>query len=121
MTQQPDKASSAQDANKDTAGSAEGAAAGGGEGGADSKQRLEGKVELSLLNEDDDFEEFPAEEWDETDPQTQTNRVWEDDWDDDMIEDDFSNELRAELQNLGFIKPTPGTTAAASSGQQPME
>ncbi len=42
---------------------------------ASGKQRLEGKVDLALLNEDDDFEEFPAEEWDDVDPNTQTNKV----------------------------------------------
>ena len=45
------------------------------EGDAAGKQRLEGKVDLALLNEDDDFEEFPAEEWDEVDPTTQTTKV----------------------------------------------
>ena len=71
MTQLPDNAASS-NAQESKDANADGEA---GAAGADSKQRLEGKVELSLLNEDDDFEEFPAEEWDDTDPQTQTNRV----------------------------------------------
>uniref|UniRef100_A0A2K6L8L4 26S proteasome complex subunit SEM1 n=2 Tax=Rhinopithecus TaxID=542827 RepID=A0A2K6L8L4_RHIBE len=41
-------------------------------------------VDLGLLEEDDEFEEFPAEDWDN--------------WDDDNVEDDFSNQLRAELE-----------------------
>ncbi|XP_063729383.1 26S proteasome complex subunit SEM1-like [Symsagittifera roscoffensis] len=88
-------------------------AAAQGESG-ENKQRMEGKVDLALLNEDDDFEEFPAEEWDDVDPTTQTTKVWEDDWDDDMIEDDFSIELRAELEKRGFT-PKPKATPMESN------
>ena len=64
---------SSEQQNKDaTEGQSTAAAA---EGDAAGKQRLEGKVDLALLNEDDDFEEFPAEEWDEVDPTTQTTKV----------------------------------------------
>jgi 26 proteasome complex subunit DSS1 len=40
--------------------------------------------------EDDDFEEFPAEDW-----QTQEENfpVWEDNWDDDDVEEDFAQQL----------------------------
>merc|ERR1712080_100743 len=57
---------------------------------------------LGLLEEDDEFEEFPAEEWDaKQEDQTDVN-VWEDNWDDDAIEDDFSIQLRSELENQGM-------------------
>merc|ERR1712018_79695 len=50
-------------------------------------------VDLGLLDEDDEFEEFPAEEWDaKQEDQTDVN-VWEDNWDDDAVEDDFSVQL----------------------------
>merc|ERR1711971_200784 len=58
-------------------------------------------VDLGLLEEDDEFEEFPAEEWDSKQDQTDVN-VWEDNWDDDAIEDDFSIQLRSELENQGM-------------------
>ncbi|KAJ9593462.1 hypothetical protein L9F63_014991 [Diploptera punctata] len=54
------------------------------------------KVDLGLLEEDDEFEEFPAEDEDEEDIS-----VWEDNWDDDNVEDDFSKQLRAELEKQG--------------------
>lgn len=40
--------------------------------------------------EDDDFEEFPAEDW-----QTKEENfpVWEDNWDDDDVEEDFHQQL----------------------------
>lgn len=59
------------------------------------------KVEQSLFEEDDEFEEFPAEDWEEGEEDQTDKQLWEDDWDDDNIEDDFSVQLRAELERLG--------------------
>ncbi|POY73232.1 hypothetical protein BMF94_3565 [Rhodotorula taiwanensis] len=80
---------------------------------------------LLPLQEDDEFEEFPAEDWDPKDSYgahlaaksggaaqgtngtgTATqggegakalDSLWEDDWDDDDVADDFSVQLRGEL------------------------
>lgn len=55
------------------------------------------KLELGLLEEDDEFEEFEAEDWNESaekDVDNQENNLWEDNWDDDNVEDDFTNQLR---------------------------
>ncbi|CAL1716875.1 unnamed protein product [Somion occarium] len=66
---------------------------------------------LGVLEEDDEFEEFAVADWD--DSQTDLahlggaapgaaksggNKLWEDNWDDDDIEDDFSVQLRNELE-----------------------
>lgn len=40
---------------------------------------------ISIM-EDDDFEEFPAEEWK---TKEENFPVWEDHWDDDDLEEDF--------------------------------
>ncbi|GAA5908712.1 hypothetical protein JCM6882_008181 [Rhodosporidiobolus microsporus] len=72
--------------------------------------------QLLPLQEDDEFEEFPVEDWDSKDTYGaklanaagQTNgagesgakaldSLWEDDWDDDDVGDDFSVQLRGEL------------------------
>jgi len=65
---------------------------------------------LGVLEEDDEFEEFPVADWD--DSQTDLahlggaapgaaksggDKLWEDNWDDDDIEDEFSMQLRNEL------------------------
>ncbi|GJE96540.1 hypothetical protein PsYK624_127370 [Phanerochaete sordida] len=65
---------------------------------------------LGVLEEDDEFEEFPVADWD--DSQTDLahlggatpgaaksggDKLWEDNWDDDDVEDDFSVQLRNEL------------------------
>ncbi|CAB4066270.1 unnamed protein product [Lepeophtheirus salmonis] len=55
--------------------------------------------DLGLLEDDDEFEEFPHENWDESQEDKGDINVWEDNWDDDTVEDDFSVQLRAELQN----------------------
>jgi 26 proteasome complex subunit DSS1 len=57
------------------------------------------KVELGLLEEDDEFEEFETEDWNETGKEAENEEevnLWEDNWDDDNIEDDFTVQLRFE-------------------------
>jgi len=56
------------------------------------------KPDLGLLEEDDEFEEFPAEDWTGADEDPADVNVWEDNWDDDNVEDDFSVQLKAELE-----------------------
>ncbi|EPT01722.1 DSS1/SEM1 family-domain-containing protein [Fomitopsis betulina] len=77
---------------------------------------------LGMLEEDDEFEEFTVADWD--DSQTDLahlggappgaaksggDKLWEDNWDDDDIEDDFSVQLRNELakKNNGGKGPEP--------------
>ncbi|GAA6028696.1 hypothetical protein JCM8097_007351 [Rhodosporidiobolus ruineniae] len=79
---------------------------------------------LLPLQEDDEFEEFPVEDWDQKDTYgaklaqaagkagagaggangtseaanaKALDSLWEDDWDDDDVADDFSVQLRGEL------------------------
>merc|ERR1711962_1089279 len=68
------------------------------------KDKKDKKTDLGMLEEDDDFEEFPAEDWDEKEENMDDIHVWEDDWDDDNVEDDFSLQLRAELEKNNQIK-----------------
>ncbi|KAI9179316.1 26S proteasome complex subunit [Blastocladiella emersonii ATCC 22665] len=56
---------------------------------------------LGILEEDDEFEDFPIEDWNEADENKEEIHAWEDNWDDDETTDDFSNQLRAEFQKLG--------------------
>ncbi|OMJ26505.1 26S proteasome complex subunit DSS1 [Smittium culicis] len=53
---------------------------------------------LSNLDEDVEFEEFEAEDWSEDEKDKEDLNLWEEDWDDDDLEDDFSKQLRAELE-----------------------
>ncbi|KAI0084146.1 DSS1/SEM1 family-domain-containing protein [Irpex rosettiformis] len=65
---------------------------------------------LGVLEEDDEFEEFEVADWDDSHTdlahlggkapgaaKSGGDKLWEDNWDDDDIEDDFSVQLRNEL------------------------
>ncbi|XP_011291779.1 probable 26S proteasome complex subunit sem1 [Musca domestica] len=56
------------------------------------------KGDLGLLEEDDEFEEFPAEDFNAVNEDEDEVNVWEDNWDDDNVEDDFSVQLKAHLE-----------------------
>ncbi|RIB20520.1 DSS1/SEM1 family-domain-containing protein [Gigaspora rosea] len=59
---------------------------------------------LGALEEDDEFEEFAAEDWNETEEDQETH-LWEDNWDDEDVEDDFSKQLRAEITKSTAPQP----------------
>lgn len=48
--------------------------------------------------EEDEFEEFQVEDWDASAEEPANAALWEQHWDDDNINDDFSQRLKAELQ-----------------------
>lgn len=71
------------------------------------------KLDLGVLEEDDEFEEFPVEgkflrlclvvighiwidllDWTGKEKDEQDISVWEDNWEDDDIEDEFNKQLR---------------------------
>jgi len=49
------------------------------------------------IEEDDEFEEFIPCHWDAKNEDPEDATQWQDNWDDDDIEDDFTKNLRAEL------------------------
>ncbi|CAH8524468.1 unnamed protein product [Schistosoma turkestanicum] len=51
------------------------------------------KIDITLLEEDDDFEEFPAHACGDGRPNEEAT-VWEDNWDDDIVDDEFTHHLR---------------------------
>ncbi|KAH0460514.1 hypothetical protein IEQ34_011177 [Dendrobium chrysotoxum] len=57
-------------------------------------------VKMDLFEDDDEFEEFElGEEWDDKKENKEAMQQWEDDWDDDDVNDDFSLQLRRELES----------------------
>ena len=49
------------------------------------------------LEEDDEFEDFPVEDWareEEVGAQAANTHLWEESWDDDDVGDDFSVQLK---------------------------
>ena len=68
--------------------------------GAEEKKKLD----LDMLEEDDEFEEFPADDWDIRQEDQRDIQVWEDSWDDDNTDSDFAKSLRSELESQGNIQ-----------------
>ncbi len=68
--------------------------------GAEEKKKLD----LDMLEEDDEFEEFPADDWDIRQEDQTDIQVWEDSWDDDNTESDFARTPRSELESQGNIQ-----------------
>lgn len=64
---------------------------------------------LEALEEDDDFAEFGEEEWDPSEMVEEDERLWQDDWDDDDIDDEFSHHLRRELDHVAGSATTTTT------------
>ncbi|KAI9851833.1 MAG: 26S proteasome complex subunit [Vezdaea acicularis] len=56
----------------------------------------------AVLEEDDEFEDFPVEDWskEETEVQGDNGHLWEESWDDDDTSDDFSQQLKEELKRV---------------------
>ncbi|KAH9819456.1 hypothetical protein DFH28DRAFT_1080108 [Melampsora americana] len=82
---------------------------------------------LDTLGEDDEFEDFPIENWTEdksdishlilnskskTSNSTSMEDLWEDNWDDEVLESDFAHQLRSELEK---------TKASSGTGPAPMQ
>ncbi|PGH02559.1 26 proteasome complex subunit DSS1 [Blastomyces parvus] len=66
----------------------------------------------AALEEDDEFEDFPVEDWPQEDAEPTgfasggdtTNHLWEESWDDDDNDEAFSKQLREELKKVEAAK-----------------
>ena len=73
----------------------------------DTSQPLQPQKPGAQLEEDDEFEDFPVEDWtkeEEVGSQAAATHLWEESWDDDDTSDDFSVQLKAELEKAGSQK-----------------
>ncbi|KAK4125798.1 hypothetical protein N657DRAFT_642548 [Parathielavia appendiculata] len=63
----------------------------------------------AALEEDDEFEDFPVDDWAQEDTEAAsgggaTQHLWEESWDDDDTSDDFSTQLKEELKKVEASK-----------------
>jgi len=60
----------------------------------------------AALEEDDEFEDFPVENWTQEDTEVpgDSTHLWEESWDDDDTSDDFSAQLKEELKKVEASK-----------------
>ncbi|PGH14181.1 hypothetical protein AJ80_06050 [Polytolypa hystricis UAMH7299] len=58
------------------------------------------------LEEDDEFEDFPVEDWpqEEAESGNTADHLWEESWDDDDTNEDFSKQLKEELKKVEAAK-----------------
>ncbi|KAI3912123.1 hypothetical protein MKW98_027964, partial [Papaver atlanticum] len=57
-------------------------------------------AKVDLFEDDDEFEEFEIDqEWEDKEEGNEVAQQWEDDWDDDDVNDDFSVQLKRELES----------------------
>jgi 26 proteasome complex subunit DSS1 len=74
------------------------AAMAGATGAAATKDAPAEDPKVDVFEDDDEFEEFENEVWDDEDEGKGAVQQWEDDWDDDDVTDDFSVQLKKELE-----------------------
>ena len=67
------------------------------------------KAIVDMLEEDDEFEDFAEPNWTASAEDGADTQLWQDDWDDEDIDNEFCQQLRAELQR------TAALAAAATS------
>jgi 26 proteasome complex subunit DSS1 len=53
---------------------------------------------MTSVKEDDEFQDFEFEDWSEQDEEKVDPGLWIQNWDDETVNDDFSKQLRAELE-----------------------
>ncbi|KAI9800106.1 MAG: 26S proteasome complex subunit [Sarcosagium campestre] len=73
---------------------------------ADQAQDQDAQKPAASLEEDDEFEDFPVEDWtqEETDVPGGNTHLWEESWDDDDTNEDFSAQLKEELKKVEAAK-----------------
>ncbi|TLS31375.1 hypothetical protein PpBr36_03437 [Pyricularia pennisetigena] len=77
---------------------------------ADQTSKLETQQKSAALEEDDEFEDFPVDDWtmEETEAGASNDaaqkHLWEESWDDDDTSDDFSQQLKEELKKVEASK-----------------
>ncbi|KAK4212651.1 DSS1/SEM1 family-domain-containing protein [Rhypophila decipiens] len=72
------------------------------------QQTVTDQKTTAALEEDDEFEDFPVDDWATEDTEAAANQasqhLWEESWDDDDTSDDFSQQLKEELKKVDATK-----------------
>ena len=57
--------------------------------------------DIGLIEDDDEFDEFPSENWDQHSIDQEDDKLWQSAWDVNEPQDNFFSQLRAQLEALG--------------------
>jgi len=71
-----------------------------------SGEPLKDQKPAAALEEDDEFEDFPVEDWPQEDAEMPggNTHLWEESWDDDDTSEDFAKQLKEELKKVKSSK-----------------
>jgi len=78
------------------------AASGKAAGKPTSEAPKDAQKPTAALEEDDEFEDFPVEDWPQEEAEVPggNTHLWEESWDDDDTSEDFSKQLKEELEKV---------------------
>eukprot|EP00900_Chrysochromulina_parva_P027165 jgi/Chrpa1/9082/Chrysochromulina_OHIO_Genome00007522-RA len=79
---------------------------------------------VDVLEEDDDFEEFEQQDWSKISEEVEDPTMWQDGWEDDEEDENFTRQLRMELATSESSGPPPTTLAGllpTAAGARPMQ
>ncbi|KAI8813112.1 hypothetical protein BJ742DRAFT_767726 [Cladochytrium replicatum] len=65
----------------------------------------EGEKKSVVVEDDDMFEDFPADDWEETEEDRKQIHQWEDTWEDEDEVEDFEKQLAAEVEKRNGVAP----------------
>ncbi|KAL1954658.1 hypothetical protein VTO42DRAFT_852 [Malbranchea cinnamomea] len=67
-------------------------------------ESIDQQFKPAALEEDDEFEDFPVEDWPQEEAEvpggTNSDHLWEESWDDDDTNEDFSKQLKEEMKKV---------------------
>ena len=58
-------------------------------------------TDIGLIEDDDEFDEFPCENWDEHSIDQEDEQLWQNAWDVNEPQDSFFSQLKAQLEAQG--------------------
>ena len=82
------------------------------------------RTSLDRAQEDDDFEEFEQQDWSKISEEVEDPTMWQDGWEDDEEDENFTRQLRMELATSESSGPPPTTLAGllpTAAGAGPMQ
>ncbi|KAI8814011.1 hypothetical protein BJ742DRAFT_788182 [Cladochytrium replicatum] len=65
----------------------------------------EAEKKAVVVEDDDMFEDFPADDWEETEEDRKQIHQWEDTWEDEDEVEDFQKQLAAEVEKRNGVAP----------------
>ena len=76
-------------------------------------------TDIGLIEDDDEFDEFPSENWDEFSIDQEDDQLWQSGWENSDPQESFYAQLKAQLEALGH-KVAPESSASTGQDEDSM-